>query len=101
MRTLDLQRSLPTFVIADANSFINTGPKDFAVANLSGASGIQDRLFRLFDESIRQYHFNLCLRNQIYAVLATTVDFGVSFLASVAAHFDYCHAFDAGFLQAN
>src|SRR5215468_5807580 len=99
MRTRNLQRSLPAFVIADTDCFIDTGPEDFPVTDLSGTSGIQNRLFRLFDERIRQYHLDLCLRNQIDAVLAAAIDLGVSFLPSVPAHLDYCHALDADFLQ--
>src|SRR5215470_10472022 len=99
MQPRNLQRALPAFVIADTDCFIDSGAEDFPVADLSGTSGIQDRLFCLFDERIWQYHLDICLRNQIYTVLTAAVDLGVSFLPSVAAHLDYRHALDADFLQ--
>src|SRR5580700_5020138 len=94
-----LQGAFAALVIANADRLIHAGQENLSVADLAGARRTEDGLYRLLCHWLRQHHFDLGLGNEIYAVFTATIDLGMAFLASVAAHLEDGHAFDANLVQ--
>ena len=78
---------------------LSLGVPDGPVADLACAGRDHDGLDRFFHHGVGQHYFKLRLGNEIYAVFAAAVNFGVAFLPAVAARFENGHAFNAHFEQ--
>src|SRR5437870_268252 len=83
------------FAGADADGLLERADEDFSVADLAGAGRGGDRFDRAVDEVARHRHLNLQLRQEAHGIFGAAVDFGVTFLTSVAFHFRDRQAVDA------
>ena len=84
-----------TFAGADANRVFHGKNKHLAVTDFSGFGGFDNGLDDLVDAGVVDNHFELHFGEEVHGVLATTVDFGMTFLATEAFDFRDGHAFDA------
>src|SRR5512140_576803 len=94
-----LQHGVAAVVVADADGFEDFGDEDLAVADLSGARGIDQGADDLVLAVGRDHHVELHLGQQVDVVLASAVDLLVALLAAVAAHLGNRNAVDADGLQ--
>jgi hypothetical protein len=88
------KRILPTLTGADTQRVLEREDKDFAVADFSRVGRFANSLQNLFALIIKNRHLNLDLRQEIDAVLRTTVAFNLAFLSSGPSHVCNGHADD-------
>src|SRR5271166_5352559 len=93
------QRSLATFIVADADGFVYPREKNLAVTDLSCPSSAGDGLNNFLDHVVGQHQLDLDLWNEIDRIFAATVKLGVAFLPSVTAGFQHRHALHADLVQ--
>jgi hypothetical protein len=94
-----LERSLAAFVVANTDSFFDSGEKNFAIADFAGARGPENRLHRFINDRVGQNDFHFRLWDQIDAILPAAVNLGVPLLTTMAAYFENSHALNTDFLQ--
>ena len=70
------------FLRANAYGLIDRGDKDFAIADLAGAGGLDDGGLDAGDEIIGEDDLDLDLGQEIDGVFAAAIDFGVALLAA-------------------
>src|SRR5512132_467619 len=75
------------FAGTDANHLLDRSDENLAVADLSRARGLDDRLDRALDERIAKHHFHLDFRQEIDDVLGAAIELGMPFLAAEALDF--------------
>ena len=92
-----LQRRFAVLVVADADGFIDSGHEDFAVSDFAGSGCADDGLNGLVLDLVGDNDFDLYFGQQIDGVFAAAVELSVALLAAMAAGFQNCHAFNAGF----
>src|SRR4029077_18217979 len=69
--------------------------KNFAVTNLSGLGGLEDRFHDTLSHFIRDHDFKFHLWQKVDGVLAAAINFAVAFLPAEPAHLAQSHSFDA------
>src|SRR5262245_60598981 len=74
---------------ADADGLSYIRDKDFSVANLAGSRDFDNRVHRIVQLRIHNYHFDLQLRKKVDGVFAAPVDLRVPLLPAKSFRFGY------------
>src|SRR5579859_2562557 len=94
-----LDRVLAAFAGADADDILDRRDEDLAVANASGAGGVDDCLHRTLQDRVVTDDFDLHLGEEIDHVLGAAVQLGVALLAAKSLCLDHGDALQADFVQ--
>src|SRR4051794_14225611 len=89
------QRFDAGFTGANADRLVDAVDEDLAVADLSRAGRLGDRLDRAIDEGVVDDDLDLHLGQEAHGVLRTAIDLGLALLAAKALHFTDRQALDA------
>src|ERR1700740_2529776 len=94
-----LQSSLASLFVTDADSLVDVGDENLAIADLAGLGAIHNGVDGPLGQIVGHHHLNLHLGHQVHGVLASAVYLGVSLLAAVAAHIGDRHSINPDLLQ--
>ena len=89
-----LNRAFSLFFRADANRFLDVGDEDFAVADLAGLGGFDNRGYGGIKALVADNHLKLYLRQEIDRVFAAAINLRVAFLPAEALDFADRHSLD-------
>src|SRR5215475_13358584 len=89
----------PGFTGADANSLLDIGHENLAIADAPGLSGAPDRVDRPLDKVIADHDLDLYLGEKVHDVLGPTVEFGMALLPAKALGFGHGNALKSDLLK--
>ena len=87
------------FASSNSNRISQISYKNFAITNLPGLRGIQNGVDDRLEVCIRTDNFDFDFGNEVDCVFRSAVDFRVTFLSTVTAHFTDRHPVNALFGQ--
>ncbi|SRR6266568_1413937 len=90
-----LQGVVAALFVADADGFVNSREKDFAVADFSCLGRMDNRFNNFINPLVAEHDLNLNLGKKINAVFAAPVELGVALLPAVTTSFEHGESIDA------
>src|SRR5699024_6638673 len=95
----DSKRVGTGFAGPDSHGLVDGVDKDLAIPDLAGLGGADDRIDHGIDPVVVHRHFKFDLGQKIHRILGAAIQFGVPFLAPVAAHLRHGRSVNADFGQ--
>ena len=83
------------FLGANADGFVDRGDEDFAITDLAGLGGTNNRANGGIDAVIGNHHFDFDLGQEIDRVFAAAINFSVALLAAKPFDFTDRHSLNA------
>ena len=87
----NLQDPVPTLLCPYPYGVLDWDEEDFPIADIPGICYFTDEIYDLLGFVIRDYYFDLCLRDEIHHIFSSPLLLGNSFLLSPSPYFGNRH----------